>query len=58
MQRLQEPELYDDEEQEEAYRPDGNEKVLQPVPQAHRAPRSEVREQKQASEEGVETDVI
>jgi hypothetical protein len=39
---LQEPQLHDDEEQEEALRPFGDEEVLQLVPQAHGAQGSEV----------------
>jgi hypothetical protein len=39
---LQEPQLHDDEEQEEALRSLGDEKVLQFVPQAHGAQGSEV----------------
>jgi hypothetical protein len=42
MQRLQKPELHDHQESEEAFRPDGNEKVLQFVPQAHGSQGSEV----------------
>jgi hypothetical protein len=44
VQRLQEPELYDHQESEEALRPDGNQEVLQLVPQAHGTQRSEVAE--------------
>jgi hypothetical protein len=39
---LQKPQLHDDEEQEEAYRTDGNEEVLQHVPQANGAQGSEI----------------
>jgi hypothetical protein len=39
VRRLQKPQLHDDEEQEEALRARGNEKVLQFVPQAHAAQR-------------------
>jgi hypothetical protein len=39
---LQEPQLHDDEEQEEALRPFGDKEVLQLVPQAHGAQGSEV----------------
>jgi hypothetical protein len=39
---LQEPQLHNDEEQEEAYRADGNKEVLQYVPQANGAQGSEV----------------
>jgi hypothetical protein len=42
MRRLQKPQLHDDEEQEEALRAFGDEKVLQFVPQAHGAQGSEV----------------
>jgi hypothetical protein len=39
---MQEPQLHHDEEQEEAYGASGNEEVLQHVPQANGAQRSEV----------------
>src|SRR5215470_7943074 len=39
---MQEPQLHDDEEQKEALRADGDEKVLQFVPEAHGAQGSEV----------------
>jgi hypothetical protein len=39
---LQKPQLHDDEKQEEALRPFGDEEVLQFVPQAHGAQGSEV----------------
>jgi hypothetical protein len=39
---LQEPQLHNDEEQEEAHRADGNEEVLQHVPKANGAQGSEV----------------
>jgi hypothetical protein len=39
---LQKPQLHDDEEQEEALRAFGDEKVLQFVPQAHGAQGSEI----------------
>jgi hypothetical protein len=39
---LQEPQLHNDEEQEEAYRADGNKEILQYVPQANGAQGSEV----------------
>jgi hypothetical protein len=39
---LQKPQLHDDEEQEETHRADGNEEVLQYVPQADGAQGSEV----------------
>jgi hypothetical protein len=39
---LQKPQLHNDKEQEEAYRTDGNQEVLQYVPQANGAQRSEV----------------
>jgi hypothetical protein len=42
MRGLQEPQLYNDEEQEEAYRADGNKEVLQHVPQANGTQGSEV----------------
>jgi hypothetical protein len=41
---LQKPQLYNDEKQEEALRPLGDEKVLQFVPQAHGAQGSEIAE--------------
>lgn len=37
MRGVQEPQLYNDEEPEKAFRPDGDEKVLQYVPEAHAA---------------------
>jgi hypothetical protein len=42
MQRLQAPKLHDHEEPEETYGPARDEQVLQIVPQAHAAQRSEV----------------
>jgi hypothetical protein len=39
---LQKPQLHDIEEQEEAYRADGNQEVLQYVPKANGAQGSEV----------------
>jgi hypothetical protein len=42
VQRLQKQELHDHQESEEAFRPDGNEKVLQVVPQTHGPQGSEV----------------
>jgi len=42
MRGLQKPQLHDDEEQEEAHRADGNEEVLQYVPEADGAQGSEV----------------
>jgi hypothetical protein len=39
---LQKPQLHNDKEQEEAYRTDGNQEVLQYVPQANGAQGSEV----------------
>jgi hypothetical protein len=44
VQRLQKPELHDHQESEEAFRPDGNEEVLQFVPQAHGSQGSEVKD--------------
>jgi hypothetical protein len=43
VQRLQKPELHDHQESEEAFRPDGNEEILQGVPQAHGPQGSEVK---------------
>jgi hypothetical protein len=42
MRRLQKPQLHDNEKQEEALRPFGDEKVLQFVPQTHGAQGSEI----------------
>ena len=42
VQRLQKPELHDHQESEEAFRPDGNQEILQGVPQAHGSQGSEV----------------
>jgi hypothetical protein len=42
VRRLQEPQLHNDEEQEEAYRTAGNEEVLQYVPEANGTQGSEV----------------
>jgi hypothetical protein len=42
MQRLQKPELHNHQESEETFRPDGNEEILQVVPQAHGSQGSEV----------------
>ncbi len=42
VQRLQEPELRDDQESEEAHRSPGDEKILQHMPEAHGSPRGEV----------------
>jgi hypothetical protein len=42
VRRLQKPQLHNDEEQEKAYRADGNKEVLQYVPQANGAQGSEV----------------
>jgi hypothetical protein len=42
VQRLQKPELHDHQEPEEAFRPAGDEEVLQVVPEAHRAQGSEI----------------
>jgi hypothetical protein len=39
---MQEPQLHHDEEQEEAHRTSGDEKILQYVPQADGAQRSEI----------------
>jgi hypothetical protein len=39
---MQKPQLHDDEKQEEAQRTSGNEEILQYVPQANGAQRSEV----------------
>jgi hypothetical protein len=44
VQRLQKPELHDHQESEETFRPDGNEEVLQFVPQAHGSQGSEVKD--------------
>jgi hypothetical protein len=42
VQRLQKPELHDHQESEEAFRPDGDEEVLQVVPEAHWSQGSEI----------------
>src|SRR5438270_6016752 len=42
VRRMQKPQLYDDEEQEEAQRASGNKEILQYVPQTDGAQRSEI----------------
>jgi hypothetical protein len=42
VQRLQKQELHDHQKSEEAFRPDGNQEILQGVPEAHRSQGSEV----------------
>jgi hypothetical protein len=42
VQRLQEPELHGNQEQEEAYGSDGDKEVLQHVQKTHNSPRGEM----------------